>query len=98
MKELAASIQREGLIAPIVVRPIDKRYQLIAGERRLRAVRDYTGIKAIAAQIIFQDRIYRIMRIFFALSCLPALGVNERAKIPSVLRTETGPLVTHQQR
>jgi ParB family chromosome partitioning protein len=38
LKELAASIQREGLIEPIVVRPIGKRYELIAGERRLRAI------------------------------------------------------------
>ena len=42
LKELAASIQREGLIEPIVVRPKKDRYELIAGERRFRAVRDYT--------------------------------------------------------
>ncbi len=52
LKELAASIQREGLIEPIVVRPIDKRYQLIAGERRLRAVRDYTEMETIQTQIV----------------------------------------------
>ena len=52
LKELAASIQREGLIEPIIVRPIDKRYQLIAGERRLRAVRDFTEIETIQAQIV----------------------------------------------
>ena len=43
LKELAASIQREGLIEPIVVRPKKGRYELIAGERRFRAVRDYTS-------------------------------------------------------
>ena len=52
LKELAASIQREGLIEPIVVRPNKKRYELIAGERRLRAVRDYTDIKTIHAQVV----------------------------------------------
>ena len=41
LKELAASIQREGLIEPIVVRPKNDRYELIAGERRFRAVRDF---------------------------------------------------------
>jgi hypothetical protein len=52
LKELAASIQREGLIEPIVVRPVRKRYELIAGERRLRAIRDYTEMKTIQAQVI----------------------------------------------
>ena len=69
LKELAATIRREGLIGPIVVRLNAGRYELIAGERRLHAVRDYTEIKTIAAQVVFSDRIYRIMRIFFALSC-----------------------------
>ncbi len=35
--ELADSIQEHGLIQPIVVRRVAERYQLIAGERRLRA-------------------------------------------------------------
>ena len=52
LKELAASIQREGLIEPIVVRPKKDRYELIAGERRFRALRDYTEIKTIQAQIV----------------------------------------------
>lgn len=52
LKGLAASIKLEGLIEPIVVRPYGERYQLIAGERRWRAIRDYTDIKAIKAQIV----------------------------------------------
>ena len=52
LKELAGSIQREGLIEPIVVRPKMDRYELIAGERRFRAVRDYTQMKTIQAQIV----------------------------------------------
>ncbi|GAG28781.1 unnamed protein product, partial [marine sediment metagenome] len=52
LKELAASIQREGLIEPIVVRPKKDRYEIIAGERRFQAVRDYTRIKNIPAQIV----------------------------------------------
>ncbi|MBW2656056.1 MAG: ParB/RepB/Spo0J family partition protein [Deltaproteobacteria bacterium] len=40
LKELGASILRDGLIEPIIVRPQKKgRYQLIAGERRFRAVK-----------------------------------------------------------
>jgi ParB/RepB/Spo0J family partition protein len=52
LRELAVSIQREGLIEPIVVRPKNDRYELIAGERRFRAVRDYTEVKTIQAQIV----------------------------------------------
>ena len=37
LSELAASIQANGIVQPIVVRPINGRFQLIAGERRWRA-------------------------------------------------------------
>ena len=40
------------LIEPIVVRPKGRRYEVIAGERRLRAVRDYTTLKTIPARIV----------------------------------------------
>ncbi len=37
LEDLAESIKTNGVIQPIIVRPVGKRYQLIAGERRLRA-------------------------------------------------------------
>jgi ParB family chromosome partitioning protein len=37
--ELAESINANGLIQPVIVRPMGDSYQLIAGERRLRAMR-----------------------------------------------------------
>ena len=38
LKELAASIRAQGLMQPLLVRPVEKeRYELIAGERRWRA-------------------------------------------------------------
>lgn len=37
--ELAASIRERGLVQPLVVRKVDGKFELIAGERRLRAVR-----------------------------------------------------------
>jgi ParB family chromosome partitioning protein len=37
LEELARSIQSNGIIQPVVVRPLGKRFQLIAGERRWRA-------------------------------------------------------------
>ena len=36
--ELALSIKENGLIQPIVVRPVDDHYEIIAGERRYRAM------------------------------------------------------------
>ena len=39
LAELAASIEASGLLQPVVVRPHGERWQLIAGERRWRAVR-----------------------------------------------------------
>ena len=51
-KELAESIKREGLIEPIVVRRKGRRYEVIAGERRFRAVRDFTEMETIPAQIV----------------------------------------------
>ncbi len=38
LQELVASIEASGLIQPIVVRPMGSRFELIAGERRWRAV------------------------------------------------------------
>jgi len=52
LRELAVSIQREGLIEPIVVRAKRDRYELIAGERRFRAVREFTEMDTIQAQIV----------------------------------------------
>lgn len=38
LAELVASIREVGLLQPIVVRPVDDGYELVMGERRLRAV------------------------------------------------------------
>lgn len=54
LAELAASIKSQGLLQPIVVRALeDGLYQLIAGERRLRATRDLgrTTIRSIVRQV-----------------------------------------------
>lgn len=39
LEELAASIDRDGLLQPILVRQVGKEYQIIAGERRWQACR-----------------------------------------------------------
>ena len=46
LMELASSISAVGLIEPVVLRPLNGRFQLICGERRLRAIREYTDIRA----------------------------------------------------
>ena len=56
-KELAESIERDGLIEPIVVRRKGRRYELIAGERRFRAVRDLTEMETIQAQIVIASNL-----------------------------------------
>lgn len=48
LKELSDSIVKLGVIQPITVRAVDGRFQLISGERRLRAVK-LAGIKTIPA-------------------------------------------------
>jgi ParB family chromosome partitioning protein len=52
LEELAASIENDGLIEPIIIRPKEGRYELIAGERRFRAVKQYTPFETIQAKII----------------------------------------------
>ncbi len=51
MEELKSSIKEKGIIQPITVRPVDNGYELIAGERRLRAAKE-VGIKKIPAYIL----------------------------------------------
>lgn len=50
LAELAASLKANGLIQPIVVRAVDGGYQLIAGERRLRAAK-LAGLSSIPAVV-----------------------------------------------
>lgn len=50
LEELAESIRLKGLIQPIVVRPAGANFELIAGERRLRAAR-IAGLTAIPAMV-----------------------------------------------
>lgn len=53
-EELKKSILSNGLIQPITVRRVDNKYELISGERRLKACRDI-GYKEIPAYIIKVD-------------------------------------------
>ena len=48
LKELAESIKEHGIIQPIVVRKKEKKYEIIAGERRFRAAK-LAGLKEVPA-------------------------------------------------
>lgn len=53
LEELAASIKEKGVIQPVLVRPKDDGYELIAGERRLRAAKKlgFTQLPAIIKDV-----------------------------------------------
>ncbi len=50
LEELASSIEKEGLLQPIVVRKLSDHYQIIAGERRWQACRSL-GMKTVPVRI-----------------------------------------------
>src|SRR4051812_34794298 len=51
LAELAASIRSQGLMQPLLVRPVDRdRYELIAGERRWRAAQ-MAGLEEVPALV-----------------------------------------------
>ena len=54
LKELSESVKSHGLIQPVVVRAIDSGYQLISGERRLRACKE-ANLEEIPAIVLDID-------------------------------------------
>ena len=54
LKELSASIASHGVIQPVTVRRVGGLYELIAGERRLRAT-EMAGLKEIPAIVVEAD-------------------------------------------
>ena len=61
LKELAASIQKKGLVQPILVRPKESGYEIVCGERRFRA--------AQAAGLLEIPAVVRPMNDAEALEC-----------------------------
>ncbi|MGI9862724.1 ParB N-terminal domain-containing protein [Moorella naiadis] len=56
IKELAASIKENGLIEPMVVRPVEGGYEIISGHNRKEAL-EYLGIKEVEAKVVNVDDI-----------------------------------------
>ena len=50
LDQLAASLRNSGVLQPILVRPVDGKYQIIAGERRWRAAK-LAGLERIPALV-----------------------------------------------
>jgi ParB family transcriptional regulator, chromosome partitioning protein len=53
---LSASVRTHGILQPLVVRQVGDQYQLVAGERRLRAAQE-AGLKTVPVRLVdFNDR------------------------------------------
>ena len=56
LSSLSNSIRTHGVLQPLVVRQVGDRFQLIAGERRLRAARS-VGLAAVPVRVVdFNDQ------------------------------------------
>jgi ParB family chromosome partitioning protein len=56
LASLSASVRTHGVLQPLVVRQVGDQYQLVAGERRLRAARE-AGLKAVPVRVVdFNDQ------------------------------------------
>ncbi len=95
LEELAASIAAHGLINPLVVRALpDGKYELIAGERRLRAIRDVLGrAKAPVRLMNAEDAKMRELALVENLQ-RDDLNPMEEAAAYRELRNELG--ITHE--
>lgn len=89
MEELAASVRQYGVLQPILVRPVEGGYEIVAGERRFRAAK-LAGLQTIPA----------IVRVFNPLEMAEVaiienvqredLNVIEEAQAYQVLMTRFG--------
>ena len=50
MQSLVESIKSEGILQPLLVRPVGKKYEVVAGERRYRAALE-AGLAEVPATI-----------------------------------------------
>jgi len=54
LEELAASIREHGVLQPLLVRPVDGGYEIVSGERRLRAAK-MAGLSEVPAILVDPD-------------------------------------------
>lgn len=66
LEELRNSIASNGLLQPLVVRPVGKRYQIIAGERRWRACQSISSLTDLPVVVRNDDDPLTILKLQFA--------------------------------
>lgn len=94
LAELAESLKKRGALQPIVVRPSEGGYELVAGERRLRASK-LAGLKEIPAVIrmVADDQLLELALIENVQRA--DLNAVERARAYKLLADKYG--LTHEQ-
>lgn len=95
LQELAQSIEQNGLIQPLVVRKNGDAYELIAGERRFRALRDILGRKT--APVLVMEAGDAKMRELALVENIQRADLNamEVAEAYQALQKESG--LTHEK-
>jgi ParB family chromosome partitioning protein len=87
---LARSIADAGLVQPLIVRPLpDGRYELIAGERRLRAARE-AGLEAVPTLIRDEDKPGRLQTALIENVVREDLNPVEEARACATLVEDLG--------
>ena len=91
LKELSSSIKNQGLIQPIIVKPItDNQFQIIAGERRWRACQ-LNGMHEVDCVIkkhsILRNNTDSLMQAVLS-NVTHILPINEDCTVCNVIKTE----------
>lgn len=95
LEELADSIKAQGLVQPIVVRPVDgNRYEIIAGERRWRACR-MAGLETVP--VIIKDVSDRSAIAMALIENIQRENLNPMEEANALFRLREEFEMTHQQ-
>ena len=94
LEGLAASIQNHGVLQPVVVRRVEKGYELVAGERRLRASR-LAGRATVSATVVDAEGIRSLELALIENIQRENLSALDEAAAYQQLVLSTG--VTHQE-
>lgn len=85
LEELSASIREIGLIQPVVVRPLEQGYELIVGERRLRAARKAGLVKIPALVQDVEPSRQRLMALMENIHRSDLTSVEEALSLKEIL-------------
>ncbi len=94
IRELAASIKTSGVLQPVLVRRATEGYELVAGERRLRAAR-VAGLKTIPA--VIRDVTDRDMIEMSLVENIQRENLNPIEEAKAYLSLSTSAGLTHDQ-